>query len=714
MNKANEHEENNKDHLKKGVVAGLIPIHFPKSDGPLLFWTNSASENTLVDLRPFEIGVLEKDKYSTNWGGGFSGRPVLIAELAPVLRALCEQRSKKTTETLLTSLRAWWRLFDLVENSPPVAGRSFAKVVSVSDISRIHEVAGHKNGIGYVNFRFFTKAADIARMAQGLPELGWIFPAASQPSRQIIPDDMSRELKIAIKQDWEMVRNTWEKNDKIRTEAECRARGESASVLDEDETIRLKNWQYYREIQKKYGVLIPSGRDLEGGWGSDGPLARRGLNRTLMRSIAFPNVEEADIAFHVALIHSGWNPSTMLRVDANNPFLIGSHPKSNEQLVLNAESDDFKDGESDEITLHASKPRARGQTQYCMGKKSHLASAPAVVNEYLKRVRPLREIVRKELISAQKEYNRLIAINAKAEEIARQLKIVQKLQFDSRSVWLYLDREANVASLRISKNWNRYPLGKGRKKFESYLDRVRNRLNRRRAEKGLVLIPKVVPSDFRDIFSRWIYLSTNGNLLAVQMSLGHRRMATTGLYLDNNIFASESDEAVRRWGTNFFEELGQGRVDLTILAQVVRHGPLTEEMESRLNDYRQLLLSRVGARCVDPRNPPPALVPDHIAGRLCGTQRCLIDCRNAKFLPESLNSIAMRCEELLVMMDYLPRESFLRGRFDQELESAEVLLQELFQAEAVADARAVWRQRIAAGEHLIPELGRISIEARNV
>jgi hypothetical protein len=262
--------------------------------------------------------------------------------------------------------------------------------------------------------------------------------------------------------------------------------------------------------------------------------------------------------------------------------------------------------------------------------------------------------------------------------------------------------------------WRRYGKVDGSIECESYLDRVRGRLNFRRAELDRPLIPSVTPSDFRDIYARWVFVASKGNILAVMLALGHRRIGSTAAYVENNIFTAENDDTILRWGTHLFNELAQGRIDLTILAQLVRHGPLTPEMEARLTEYRRLMRSRVGAGCTDPRRPPEDIAPGHVAGRLCGTHRCLKDCQNAKFLPESLEGIAMRVEELLAMMDHLPREAWLRGEFDEELASGEALLQELFPRDAVADARESWLQRIADGEHLIPGLGRIRIETEAV
>lgn len=695
-----------KDHQKAHKGVELVPAAPPRSADPLMFWTNHPTENTLIDLRPFSHGTLEADKVVGEQSRAFTGRPILISQLAPAIEATCAMMGTKTHIIYLTALRTWWQLLDVVESAPSVNGRPIAKVVSVADFGLHHEVAAHKSGVTYASFRCFAGIVDATRALHGLRPLGWIHPQKKKAARHLIPDDMAREVKTLLKQKWEQVRRTWAVNDKIRAEAEGRARGEPPAALSDEETWRLENWQFMQKVQQQNGVLLPSGQQLLGGWESEGPLERRGLSRSLMRTIAFPGVEEVDIAFHLAVMNSGWNPSTMLGIEATNPFLVADHPKDTRQLVLTSEPAAQSAGQDVEVTLHANKPRAGNLTQYCTGRKTHAAAAPMIVDAYLKRIGPLREIVRQECQAATAELDRMVAAGADLKSIEQQLKKVQRLKVGLRSVWLDVDREGCVRWLGKEKKWTRYSkIVDGKWHLESYLDQVREHLNIRRVEKGLPQIPKITPSDFRDMYARWVYVASKGNILAVMLALGHRRISSTVGYVENNIFTAESDEVLRRWGTHFFDELGQGRIDLTILAQLVRHGPLTADMEMRLNEYRRRMRSRVGAGCIDPRRPPSKIAPNHVAGQLCGTHRCLQQCQNAKFMPESLNGVAMRVEELLVMADLLPRETWLRGRFDEELESGEALLQEMFSVEAVADAREYWRRRIATGEHLIPGLG---------
>jgi hypothetical protein len=80
------------------------------------------------------------------------------------------------------------------------------------------------------------------------------------------------------------------------------------------------------------------------------------------------------------------------------------------------------------VTLHANKPRAGSWTQYCTGRKAHAAAAPMIVDAYLKRIGPLREIVRQECQAATAELDRLVAAGADLRSIEQQLKKVQRLK----------------------------------------------------------------------------------------------------------------------------------------------------------------------------------------------------------------------------------------------------------------------------------------------
>lgn len=694
----------NKDHLKDHAgVALATPVIGSRCNDPLRFWTSHPTDKTLVDLHPFADGEFHNPHphRAGTWGGPFTGRPQLIAELASALEVRCALINSSSVKNYIVSLRSWWRLFDSLENASVSGEQPIARVESVADLNELHEVAAYQSGLAENYFKRFLSIANDVRKLLRLPVLPWNPPRASDPVRHLIPEDQARELKTALKQDWERVRLTWSRNDAIRTEAALRAAGESHSEIGVEDEHLLMNWQHFQRIQLETGLLVPTGKQiLDGEHGQR--FKDRGLERNLMRAIIFPTLEEANVAFHLALMNSGWNPSTMGNLDGDSPNLVSSHPKDDKQLVLSV-----SEGEGEEMTMQAGKPRARGKTQFCTGLRKHSSSPPAIVAAYQKRVGPLRNILKRDYQAGREKLARMQAAGAEQKTIMVQVKRLQELQRGCRSVWLYLDRFGKI-------NWlddQRLPRfeHKESSKYLTYLGMVLERLNARRVLEGKAAIPPLTPSDFRDIYARWVYVQKGGNILAVMLALGHSSLRSTGRYLDNNIFSAENDERARRFMTNLFAELARGRVDLTILAQLLRHGPLTHDMEVRLTEYRQLMRSRVGASCADPRHPPAHVAPGHIEGRLCGAQRCIKDCPHARFLPESLDGIAMRVEELLVMSDHLPRETWLRGKFQDELDEGEAILETLYVAESVAEAREKWRMRISTGRHLVPGLGPISL-----
>lgn len=702
----------NKNHLKgHGGVKLIAPILAPMSDDPLKFWTGHPTENIHVDLNSFAQGELENPRPFGKgyWAGPFTGRPQLVAELAPALQARFTLASSHTVGSYLTALRAWWRFFDSIENTSAADGRRLACVESVADLNELHEAAARRSGMNAFYFNYILSIFNAARKLHKprLSELPWELIKYGEPTRILVPDDQARAIKTVVKQDWERVRRTWARNDSLCVESQRRSayaadpggatdRGEIPSELSEEEELLLKNLRHFQYIQQNTGRILPTSEQLRDGeervsfWES-------GLELRLMRALLFTTVEEADIAIHLALIGSGWNPSTMANLDGSSPSLVFDHPKDVLQTVLSGDDDE-------EAIIQADKPRAGGKTQYCIGLKKHKSSPPVIVATYLKRVEPLREQLKSDYQAATAELARLQTDKADNEAITQQFKMVQKLRQGLRSVWLYVDLKGRINWLDI-KNWKRYGTAG---KQTSYLENVCGRLNADCARRGEPPIGKITPSDFRDIYARWVYAQTGGNILAVMLALGHSSLASTGRYLENNLFSAENDESTRRFMTHLFVELKQGRVDLTILAQLVRHGPLTTEMEERLEEYRKLMRSRVGVACADPRHPPAHIAQKHQEGRLCSTQLCLHDCGNAKFLPESLDGIAMRVEELYAISERLPRETWLRSEFQKELDGGESLLDSLYPRELVSEARGNWRDRIVRGEHLVPGLGLIA------
>jgi hypothetical protein len=709
-----------KDHLREhGGIELVVPAVAPPSDDPLRFWTGHLTENTLLDLHEFADGVHESGNPTGggSWTAAFTARPELIAELSPAIQARLTLMTAATCQNYQTSLRKFWRACDQLEATVAPDGRTLGRLTSVLNLNHLHEAAMHLAQFDRIQFGTVLNLLNDTRRLMRLRPLLWATPKGGEPDRQLIPDSHAKALRIAIKRDWERIRKTWERNDAIRrgdepntlTEYEKQDSTVVQAYAEQNEILR-QHWLYFKRIQESSVTHTPTGEEL-----SDGKTKKfhqyRGLYWSTMRAIAFPTLEEANIAFHAALMRSGWNPSTLITgIDATLPNSIFLHPKDAKQSVLLIDAEEGSEtkypGDLEEFNMHGSKRRAGGRLQFCMGLKKDPDSPPNIVSAYLERTKELRTQLHHDVEKAHAEYQRLQKQDSPTGYIALQFKRLQKLQQGTRNVWLYIDYKGRINWLD-GLNWSAFYSSDTNTSWGkvTYLKLVIKRLNVQREKRQEEPIALVTPSDFRDLYARWVYLQTGGNILSVMIALGHAKLKSTDGYLTNNIYGAENDEAVRSFMTHLLLQLSIGRLDLTILAQLVRHGPMNEEMHARLAEYRGLTRSRVNIACTDIKNPPPNIDPDHVPGKRCGTHRCLRDCPHARYLPESIDGISMRVEELLVISDNLPLDTWIKGGFEKELEAGEYLLTDLYAQDDVIKARTQWREKILSGMHLVPGIG---------
>ncbi len=94
-------------------------------------------------------------------------------------------------------------------------------------------------------------------------------------------------------------------------------------------------------------------------------------------------------------------------------------------------------------------------------------------------------------------------------------------------------------------------------------------------------------------------------------------------------------------------------------------------------------------------------------GTACDVQRCLLCVDNAVLLPESLDGIAMRVEELLTIQGVLPIEVWVDEQYDLELKNNLIAMSK-FDHKKGLSARDKWAQSIANGEHYVPGLPFVS------
>lgn len=665
-----------KDHLREHAGIELLThehLPLPDHEDPLKFWTHHRTENTLVDLSVFAEGVIERRRAGGIWSGPFSGRPKLISQLAPALEATLFGCTRETVNQHINHLRGWWRLLDAVEQAAARVGQAMDRVEDVRQLTRVHLDFAHRSRMRRARFYQFYTAANTTLKKLGAAALFWNAPEDQEPTRHLPPKDHIKALRIALKQEWESVRRRWGLEDRIKADG--------FEPQTEEEANLLKHWQHYVKVRASSGKSLPTPDDLYAGYYKHAFKKATGIEIREVRKIAFPSRWDVETAFHLCLANTGWNPAVLLSLDASQPFLR-THPR-----------------ESSRYLLTGTKARAGEKELPVTGLWKTTAGPGFIIRTWMERIAPLREQLMNMLAAERTRYSQMVQKGLSADELTCQLENIQRLEAGCRSIWLYVSRNGEIEWLDLSRGASFTCDGKR----ASYLALFLDHLNRERANRNEAPIAAVGASDFRDIFALYVWQMTGGNILALMRSLNHARLRTTQGYVDNNILNAERDHQARTFLGHLFEELGAGRVDITILAYMQRHGEVSKEMEQRLTDFRTHQRSRIEVACKDPFHPPTDLQPASADSRMCSSQRCLLCKPHAVILPESMSGIAMRIEELEAMRDVLPVGIWLESRFPEELRNGLDVLK-LFSPDEVRKAREHWAQAIDNGAHHIPGL----------
>jgi hypothetical protein len=359
--------------------------------------------------------------------------------------------------------------------------------------------------------------------------------------------------------------------------------------------------------------------------------------------------------------------------------------------------------------LVVEKERAGGKEQFVTGQWKTLDGPGHLIKTYLEHVEPLRKVLKQQLVQEQLKYKQMDDADYKVR--TAQFARVSALEQGVRSVWLYVGRFGEISWIQLG-GTNKSGMVDG--KQVTFLEEVVDLLNTQRAvvkarpsesSEGLLeqvaLVPRVMAKNFRVWFADYVYRKGNGNMLHVKRALNHARLGTSSGYTNTNILNQEANDAARQFLNILVGELEVGRVDLTILAYLYRYGKVTSEQEEILAQLRALPKSRMKVACKDASHPPAHLKAT--ANEPCDVQRCMLCLEHAVLLPESLDGIAMRIEELRALQGYLPIETWIDERYDIELKNNLMALNKFDLNKGLA-ARKKWALAIASGDHFAPGL----------
>ena len=670
--------EINKDHLEERTGLALVDVERPLPDhqDQLKFWTGHPTENFFVDLTIFATGEQARNQDKRH-SGPFTSRPALIRQLAPAIQLRLTGTTGETARNYVSTLRAWWRLLDAVELTATQAGQQMVRVEDVRQLTSLHAIYAHgtngRNAMPRNWFNNFKQIANLTLKALNASQLHWAAPENPAPVRYLPPDDDCKDLRFRLRQEWNSVLRYFALMDRVRTE--------HFQPTTDKEAMLLAHWHHINEVQQRTGKALPSSGELREELSRDRFRKKTDLSVHMLRLTAFPDRWKAEAAFHCCLIPSGWNPATLFSLDATNAHRwLRDHPRNPSRYLL-----------------VGTKARSGGAEQPVEGLWKSRAGPGYIIKTWLDRTAPLRKQLQAELTAEQEKYQQMEDRGESQDNLIAQAIVIQRKQEGCRSVWLFAGNKGEISWLRP----------RGQQIFHcegvqvQFLTAFLARANQERAVRGQTPIPHITQSDFRDMFATYVWRVSGGNLFALMRALRHARARTTELYANTHHLNIERDEAIRRFLNNLLNLLGEDRFDITILSHLQRHGVVTPEMAQRLWEFRALQRSRINVGCRDPFHPPPDIQPPG-TGKVCRTQRCLLCKTHAVILPESLDGVAMRVEELEFTKSTIPVDAWSDKLADELANGLAVL--RLFRAEGVQDARKRWRLAIEGRQHRVPGL----------
>lgn len=680
-----------KDHLKV-LAPKLEAVHRipPREDldDPLVFWTQHPKSPFLIDLHFLAAGQTLPANDSPNWNGGFSGRPLLTAQLAPAIKDKLLYAPRATCVTYLTHLRAWWRSFDELESAHLDKGGEVVKLESVAGLSAFHAHKAIDSGFGPNQFSSFRSVAEATRQALGLRPLHWLGPDTPSRRRHLPPPEQIALLWRELKHRWFSVLDRWSHAQDLLLGKVDPREDEEQLVLNYSTFVRAS-----KSVQLAKGHSHPSHEDLRRAW----PSKKRpqGISTLAMYRGFYPDPQDIRAAFHLCLAGTGWNAQTLLDLEIDisdaaetrTPFLV-PHPSDPTRFILIGRKNR---GESEHIVY---------------GDWKTDRSPGAVISALVKATWPMRLQIIRDLRDAETAFATALQNGGvETREVQKLRSRMAQLKRATTSVWLYYATQGNMFLTESG-------YASRTKGDDRFLPRLVDDINGRRPADQH--IPYVVAGDFRDAFAHYVWRSSGGSILHVMKALGHRSPRTTGTYLDNTAVNADSAGIFRCFSNALWEQLRNSkRLDPTLLAKVTRDGRTTPIELSRLEDYRALKRSRIGVLCRDPHHPPVNVDPNFVADgiSLCTQQRCTLCLEHAVITHDSFPGLTMRLAELNWLQARMPVDAFLESDFRQELENTVAALS-VFDGSEVAQSLSVWTARIERGEHRVVEFQGVSAAAR--
>lgn len=631
-------------------------------------------------------GAPENKPGIARWGGGFTGRPLLAAQLFPTIQAVTHVAKTRVIQSRRSYLRIFFRFLDGYErwcdqqNSAGLA----TKITKLEDITTHHlqmwktpSPTGEWQQPDWSTYRGATQILSEATNRLGTAHL--IVPAHARKDaidRRDLPEEIiGRALVKALAKDAIRIWALWERSDALAEKGRNFV-GESRVPLllnGHDTgytTIIVEGGVTEADLHATYRAAIAANDDLPLGkkefmrvWGYDKVVTpswwpRYGTDhRDAGKSVEFadlqaglyPTADELGVLFLLFLARTGWNQSTAEMLDISN------------------ESNWCKEYTKKFVWLFSYKPRA-AHWQDTVSFKNHRTGAYQIIKRLMARTDKLRQAI---------EGDPALCNNF---EIAK------------RSPWLYQrtsQKDKNPVRVELRSDV-----------LTDILQRVITSYNKQQADSAQHIPTRISPSDLRDIFAAVTYSNSGFSVFLTQLALGHKRISTAFHYLRRRAWRAESEKKKNDMFVALIDQIETHRiVDLTLLRANMDGIMVTETQIARLEAHRKSL-TYVGLGCSDPTHPPTFIDPTNPRDGTtpCAQGHLCAGCPKGRVFNDSLPSLGRRCAELESLRDTLPLDVFQNSSLADQLLVTRATLKQ-WPAKDVDSHVGHWAAKIACGEH---------------
>lgn len=634
--------------------------------------------NQVYDFTSFAQGTCGPThaKGAHNWKGGYTGRPGLLGDLMPVIKAKYATKSPKQFYNITGALRCFWRFLDGYEAYLQDKGNACDR------IDRLHQVSGALLDLFSTpgpEGRWQPATDSRAKHARGLIldaayALDLPLPLVSAlPYKAGTPKDLpSEEEGLALirhlRSEVATIFRRWQRADQLAKAgrnliALVGERGESAMIgLGPTEADAHAT---YRALIVRTGHPLPTVQDFCRVIGRDDvklpdwwpllPSGMRSLDGRNYKHFAwldcvgglYPTSQDVCSCALLCLARSAWNPCTLLSLDIN----------------------DWWNGyDDDHAWIYAPKERAGGLLQHSISRITQSTGFYKIVSRIIERTAALRQWISKHPDAVD------------SPGIALQTPWIGASS-SRRDVFFVADPRKTAT-------------------LNNRLTALTDDMNSKAGT--ATRVGRMTCSDFREIAAHVIYRESRYSMWMLAQLLGHSRMSTTATYVLSRASRRESHQLV---ATVMEDALGQmastGIWDPTLTRAKVEGVEITTEAISRLNEYRKNK-AYSGALCRDPCNPPRSIDPNHPQdGRTYCAQSHLCvarSCPQGIVTNDSLTDIAKTVAELEYRQTQLGMVRFSTGTGESDLARLRQTLAQWCTEEVEAHLN-VWRGRIARGEH---------------